>query len=99
MVVPARVRFAWRGAVGSAKMGPVEGAAGRCLSTVPGAIRMRVDGYGTVVLAACLTALATGKVPGGELRVERVFGREVPTGPYKHPACLAEFDNGDLFLV
>ncbi|GAC1464607.1 MAG: exo-alpha-sialidase [Isosphaeraceae bacterium] len=37
--------------------------------------------------------------PAGELRIERVFGREVPTGPYKHPACLAELDNGDLYLV
>jgi predicted neuraminidase len=51
------------------------------------------------ILAACLAALPVGRVSGGELRVERVFGREVPTGPYKHPACLAEFDNGDLFLV
>jgi predicted neuraminidase len=39
-------------------------------------------------------------VRGGEgVTVERVFGPEVPTGPYKHPACLAEFDNGDLYLV
>lgn len=32
-------------------------------------------------------------------RVEQVFGPEVATGPYKHPACLTELDNGDLFLV
>lgn len=30
---------------------------------------------------------------------ERVFGPETPTGPYKHPACLTELDNGDLYLV
>src|SRR5260370_35291886 len=30
---------------------------------------------------------------------ERVFGPETPTGRYKHPACLAEFSNGDLYLV
>ncbi len=30
---------------------------------------------------------------------ERVIGPEVPTGPYKHPACMAELDNGDLYLV
>ena len=30
---------------------------------------------------------------------ERVFGPEVPTGPYKHPACLTELANGDLYLV
>ena len=35
----------------------------------------------------------------GELKVERVLGPEVPTGPYKHPACLTELDNGDLYLV
>ena len=31
--------------------------------------------------------------------IGRVFGPEVPTGPYKHPACLTELDNGDLYLV
>ncbi len=35
----------------------------------------------------------------GELTTERVFGPEIPTGPYKHPACLTELDNGDLYLV
>ena len=35
----------------------------------------------------------------GEPVIERVFGPEIKTGPYKHPACLEEFDNGDLFLV
>ena len=33
------------------------------------------------------------------LRIERVFGPEVPTGPYKHPASITELDNGDLYLV
>ncbi|WZP00663.1 sialidase family protein [Isosphaeraceae bacterium EP7] len=32
-------------------------------------------------------------------KIERVFGPEVPTGPYKHPACLTELSNGDLYLV
>lgn len=31
--------------------------------------------------------------------VTRVFGPETPTGPYKHPACLTELSNGDLYLV
>jgi predicted neuraminidase len=55
----------------------------------------------TVVLAISLAALGfgAGRSPGAELRVERVFGPEVATGPYKHPACLAELDNGDLYLV
>ena len=35
----------------------------------------------------------------GELTVTRVFGPEVPTGPYKHPACMTELKNGDFYLV
>ena len=35
----------------------------------------------------------------GEPRFERVFGPEVPTGRYKHPACITAFSNGDLYLV
>jgi predicted neuraminidase len=30
---------------------------------------------------------------------ERVFGPEVATGPYKHPACMTELSNGDFYLV
>lgn len=30
---------------------------------------------------------------------ERIFGPEVKTGPYKHPACMTELRNGDLYLV
>ena len=33
------------------------------------------------------------------IQVERIFGPEVPTGPYKHPACFTELKNGDLYLV
>jgi predicted neuraminidase len=36
--------------------------------------------------------------PAG-LRVARVFGPEVPTGRYKHPASITELRNGDLYLV
>ncbi len=48
--------------------------------------------------------LAAGLSPApaaaqGDLTVTRVFGPEVPTGPYKHPAALTELDNGDLYLV
>ena len=28
-----------------------------------------------------------------------MFGPETATGPYKHPACLTELSNGDLYLV
>jgi predicted neuraminidase len=56
-----------------------------------------------VKLSQFLIALAlpvlVAAAPGGELRIERVFGPEVPTGPYKHPAAIAAFDNGDLYLV
>lgn len=34
-----------------------------------------------------------------DLRVERVFGPETPTGLYKHPTTLTELDNGDLLLA
>lgn len=44
---------------------------------------------------ACLIAAS---LAGGELKIERVFGPEVPTGPYKHPAAITAFDNGDLYL-
>jgi predicted neuraminidase len=36
---------------------------------------------------------------GGEMTTRRVFGPEIATGPYKHPACLTELENGDLYLV
>jgi predicted neuraminidase len=35
----------------------------------------------------------------GELITRKVFGPEVKTGPYKHPAAMTELDNGDLYLV
>jgi predicted neuraminidase len=35
----------------------------------------------------------------GEIQVERIFGPEIRTGPYKHPACIEQLQNGDLFLV
>ena len=40
-----------------------------------------------------------GSLAAGELTITRVFGPEVPTGPYKHPACMTELENGDLYLV
>jgi len=48
-------------------------------------------------LTALAAAMASGKAP--DIRVERVFGPETPTGPYKHPACITELTNGDLYLV
>jgi len=34
-----------------------------------------------------------------DIRVERLFGPEIPTGDYKHPASITELANGDLFLA
>jgi predicted neuraminidase len=34
-----------------------------------------------------------------ELRTEKLFGPETQTGPYKHPACITELSNGDLYVV
>jgi predicted neuraminidase len=38
-------------------------------------------------------------VQAADLRITRVFGPEVPTGRYKHPASMTELSNGDLYLV
>jgi predicted neuraminidase len=47
-----------------------------------------------------LTFLAAAAICyAGDFQTERVFGPEVPTGPYKHPASIAAFDNGDLYMV
>ncbi len=53
------------------------------------------------VLSLLLLGFLAASAPcqAGELRVERVFGPEIPTGPYKHPACMTELGNGDLYLV
>ncbi|MCH1502914.1 MAG: exo-alpha-sialidase [Verrucomicrobiales bacterium] len=34
-----------------------------------------------------------------EITITRVFGPDTKTGPYKHPSCLTELDNGDLYLA
>ena len=34
-----------------------------------------------------------------ELRIERLFGPETKTGPYKHPARIEERRNGDLYAA
>jgi predicted neuraminidase len=53
----------------------------------------------TRLLAVSLLLFAASAHAGGDFRVERVFGPEVPTGPYKHPACMTELNGGDLYLV
>lgn len=46
-----------------------------------------------------LFVLSLGLSLAGDLRVEKVFGPETRTGRYKHPACLTELANGDLYLA
>lgn len=50
----------------------------------------------TLLLATTLVAVSPQPA---SFVLERVFGPEVATGPYKHPACLTELSNGDLYLV
>ena len=54
------------------------------------------------VLTACAAAgsgASDVSAQAGSLQLHRIFGPEVPTGRYKHPACLTELRNGDLYLV
>ena len=55
----------------------------------------------SMFLMAMILAWGVLSAPGerGKLVTERVFGPEVPTGPYKHPASMTELTNGDLYLV
>ena len=46
-----------------------------------------------------LTIVSLSSASAGELTITRVFGPEIPTGPYKHPASMTELKNGDLYLV
>jgi len=50
-------------------------------------------------LALWFLLLGSFNLVAGEIQVRRLFGPETPTGPYKHPACITELDNGDLYLV
>ncbi len=43
--------------------------------------------------------VSTSLTPAGELRIERMFGPEIKTGPYKHPARIEALSNGDLYAV
>src|SRR5882724_4095248 len=55
-----------------------------------------------ILLALAASLIVTGtpvSASPNSLRIERVFGPEVKTGPYKHPASIAELANGDLYIV
>lgn len=54
----------------------------------------------TVLLSVLLSGLLLPSPAAAQtLTTRRILGPEVKTGPYKHPACLTELDNGDLYLV
>lgn len=49
--------------------------------------------------AILLLSLSFARVSAEGVKVERLFGPEIPTGDYKHPASVTELANGDLFVV
>lgn len=59
--------------------------------------RIRLTRFSIVLISGLL--LMPLLLHAAQFRTERIFGPEVQTGPYKHPASLAVFDNGDLYLV
>jgi len=57
-------------------------------------------GWFRIVFGCLLVALEGPHCSqAAELRITRVFGPEIPTGRYKHPASMTELGNGDLYLV
>jgi len=50
-------------------------------------------------LGLCAALVTAFVLPAADLRMERVFGPEIKTGPYKHPARFTQLKNGDLYLV
>lgn len=53
--------------------------------------------HGTAVVCSLALSYATASADG--VRFERLFGPEIPTGDYKHPASVTELASGDLFVV
>lgn len=52
----------------------------------------------SLYVVSLLIVLLAGK-SNAELTIERVFRPETAEGKYKHPACIAELPNGDLYLA
>lgn len=46
-----------------------------------------------------LILLATATLSPAEITIRKVFGPETDTGPYKHPSCVTQLANGDLYLA
>lgn len=53
----------------------------------------------TVATASWLGLMTALAATGSDIEVRRLFGPEVKTGDYKHPASVTELANGDLFLA
>lgn len=56
--------------------------------------------FAATIAATISIAGPSAQAPASSgLQITRVFGPEVPTGKYKHPASITELKNGDLYLV
>jgi len=49
-----------------------------------------------LLIGTILTGMAAAAAPA-DIAIQKVFGTELPCA-YKHPACIEEFDNGDLYI-
>ena len=81
---------------------PLEKEDSHLLSRDRGWKKVSVPFFWAAVLLAASLALGqpSAQTPAGSgLQITRVFGPEVPTGRYKHPASITELRNGDLYLV
>src|ERR1700719_105857 len=59
-------------------------------------ISMKPKASRAALLFLTLVFLALSRAAtAGELTLTRVFGPEVPTGPYKHPASMTELKKGE----
>jgi len=52
-----------------------------------------------LVCSGLLLVTAAGRSIAADVVVERVFGPEIKSGDYKHPASFDELENGDLYLA
>jgi predicted neuraminidase len=49
-------------------------------------------------IVACVASLFSATA-SAKLSIEKVVGPETPGGTYKHPACIEELPNGDLYIA
>lgn len=51
------------------------------------------------LIVGVLLTFTSSHVFSADIRIERIFGPEIKTGKYKHPSCIDQLNNGDLYLV